>query len=246
MRNWFLILLVTASASGLAAQVTPGLAISTVVHEPTAADVGPYIAGLQIPNPFYDPLKPDGQPEFNTAYGNGGGLSNELDSINGKFYAIANTTTHDLAILLNTTGAAITIDATTIQLAAERPVKDVAVAPEGSSPDGGKIQTIYGTDLVSITVPDGASVPIFLINTKWRNQLDTSPRNYIWTFTFDDLGGTTYTVEAPLTIPKVGGDVGSGGCVTNPDDYPSGLWLVATGGLVALVTRRKLLRKVKA
>lgn len=245
MRNWFIIVALAAFASGLAAQVTPGLEIITVVHEPTANDVGTYIAGLQVPNPFYDPLQPNGEPQFNNVYGNGSGLSNELDSISPEFYALADTTTHDLAILQNSTGAPITIDSTTIVLAGERPKNDVTAAPEQSSPDGSAPHTIYPYDQVSVTIPDGNAVALFLINSKWRNTLDTSPREYIWTFTFSDTGGNPYTVEAPLVVPKVGGDTGSG-CVTSPDGFPEGLWIVATGGLAAIVIRRKLLERARA
>ncbi|MCB9895160.1 MAG: hypothetical protein H6839_11970 [Planctomycetes bacterium] len=246
MRNWFIIVALAAFATGLAAQVSPGLDIITVVHEPNTNDVGPYIAGLQIPNPFYDPLQPNGQPQYNNVYGNGKGLSNELDSISPEFYALGATTTHDLAILQNTTGAAITIDATTIQLAGERPKNDNPDAPEQSSPDGSAVHVIYPYDQVSITIPDGNAVALFLITSGWRDQLDTSPREYIWTFTFSDMSGTPFTVEAPLVVPKVGGDVGSGGCASDPDGYPEGLWILATGGIAAIVIRRKLLEKARA
>ncbi|MCB9935416.1 MAG: hypothetical protein H6840_06965 [Planctomycetes bacterium] len=241
MRYWFLLVAV-AFSTALAAQPTPGLAITTVIHEPTAGDVGPYISGLTIPNPFYDPLQPNGQPATFPVYGNGKGIDNELDSISDEFYALGNTTTHDLAIVLNTTGAPITVDSTTIVLAGERPRNDVSAAPEQSSPDGSAPHTIYPYDAVSVTIPDGSAVALFLIVSKWRDSLDTSPREYIWTFTFDDTGATTYTVEGDLLVPKVGGDSGSG-CATSNEGYPQGLWILAAGGIAAITTRRKLLKK---
>ena len=134
MRNWFMIVALAAFATGLAAQVSPGLDIVTVVHEPSATDVGPNIASKTEPNPLYDPLQPNGEPQYLDVYGNGNGLSNELDSISTEFYALGGTTTHDLAVMQNTTGAPITIDTTTIVLAASRPAHDVALAPEQSSP----------------------------------------------------------------------------------------------------------------
>lgn len=241
MRYWFLLVAVAFSTT-LAAQATPGLTIGTVVHEPNANDVGPYIAGLTIPNPFYDPLQPNGQPATFPVYGNGSGISNELDSISDEFYALARTTTHDLAVITNTTGAPITVDTTSIQLAGSRPKNDVPTAPEQSSPDGAAPSTIYPYDPVSVTIPDGASVALFLIVTKWRESLDTSPREYIWTFTFNDTGGTPYTVEGDLLVPEVGGDTGSGGCATSNDGYPHVLWVLA-GGIAAITFRRKLLKK---
>lgn len=246
MRYWFLLVAV-AFSTALAAQATPGLAITTVVHEPSAADVGPYISNLHIVgdgrclNPNWDPLQPNGEPQYLPAYGNGKGIHNELDSISDEFYALGGTTTHDLAVILNTTGAPITVDCTSIQLAGERPRNDVPQAPEQSSPDGAKQTTIFGYDPVSVTIPDGAAVAVFLIRTKWQQSLDTSPREYIWTFTFNDTGGTPYTVEGDLLVPKVGGNSGSG-CATGNDGYPHGLWVLA-GGIAAIATRRKLLKK---
>ncbi len=246
MRYWFLLVAV-AFSTALAAQATPGLDIVTVVHEPNATDVGPYIANVTVPNPFYDPLQPNGQPPTLNVYGNGNGIHDELDSISEEFYALGGTTTHELAVVLNTTGAPITVDSTTIQLAGERPKFDVPQAPEQSSPDGSAgpppgMNRIYPYDPVSVTIPDGAAVALFLIITKWRDSLDTSPREYIWTFSFNDTGGTAFTVEGDLLVPRVGGKSGSGGCATGNDDYPHGLWVLA-GGIAAIVTRRKLLKK---
>lgn len=231
---------------------TPGLSIVTVVHEPTAADVGPFIAAMQIPNPFWSPDPgnptepgPNGEPQFKTAYGNGGGLSDELDSISPEFYALGNTTTHDLAVLLNETGADITLDTTQFALAGSRPSVVVPQAPEQSSPDGSAPSIIYTCDPVSIFVQNGAAVAIFVIATKWKDNLDTSPRDYIWTFTFRDTANSLLVVDAPLTVPKVGGSNPSG-CVSSENGYPTGVWLVITGGLAGLVIRRKLIEKARA
>ncbi|MEZ5992903.1 MAG: hypothetical protein R3E76_11175 [Planctomycetota bacterium] len=259
MRSWFLFVAAAAFGTALLAQVTPGLTIDIVIHEPTAADVGGYIANLHLAsdartlNPNYDPLVSNGEPQYVPAYGNGGGISNELDSISGEFYALASTTTHDLAIMTNTTGADIDIDTANaafggagFALASSRPAIDVPNAPESASPDQTAVGTIFPYDPTTINVPNGSSVAIFLIRTKWRSSLDTSPRDYIWTFNFADTGGTVYTVEGKLQVPPVGGDSGSGGCVSDPDGFPHGLWLLATGGLAAVVTRQKVLKKAKA
>lgn len=252
MRSWFLFIAAAAFGTALLAQVTPGLSIDIVIHEPTATDVGGYIAAQTVVNPNYDPLQPNGEPQFLPAYGSGKGIADELDSISGEFYALAGTTTHDLAILRNDTGAAIDIDTASVvyggsgfALASSRPARDVSNAPEASSPDGTAVSVIYPYDPATINVPNGSSVAIFLIATKWRLSLDTSPRDYIWTFNFDDLGATTYTVEGALTVPKVGGSNPTG-CVSSPNGFPHGIWLLASGGLVAIVTRQRRLKKAKA
>jgi hypothetical protein len=121
----------------------------------------------------------------------------------------------------------------------------VQAAPEQSSPDGSAVSTIFAYDAISVTVPDGSSVAIFVIATKWKQSLDTSPREYIWTFTFSDTGANPFVVEGDLEVPKVGGSNPTG-CVSSEDGYPSGVWLVATGGLVAIILRRKLLKKARA
>jgi hypothetical protein len=254
MRSWFLFVSLAIFSTALLAQLagpTPGLKIVTIVHEPSAGDVGPYIAGLHIAgdvrtkNPNFDPLQPNGEAEFLPAYGNGKGYADELDSISDEFYAIGSTTTHELAVLLNTTGADITIDSTTITLASERPANDPEQAPEQSSPDGAASKEVFWFDPVSVTIPDGSSMPILMVRTKWGSSLDTSPRDYIWTFTFADTGANQFVVEAPITVPKVGGSNPSG-CVSSENGYPTSVWLVAVGGLVAIVVRRKLLTKARA
>jgi hypothetical protein len=253
MRSWFLFIAAAAFGTALLAQVTPGLSIDVIIHEPTATDVGGYISTQTVLNPNYDPLQPNGEPQYLPAYGNGNGISDELDSISNEFYALGGTTTHDLAILRNDSGADIDIDTASavyggagFALTASRPAHDVPDAPESTSPDGSATSLIYPYDAATINVPNGSSVAVFLIATKWRQSLDTSPREYIWTFNFDDLSATTYTVEGRLKVPEVGGDVGNGGCISDPNGFPTGLWILATGGLVAIVTRQKKLKKSRA
>ncbi|MBZ0135571.1 MAG: hypothetical protein K8I27_04260 [Planctomycetes bacterium] len=253
MRNCFLIVALAAVGTALAAQPTPGLSIQTVVHEPKASEVGAHIANIQVANPFYDPLQPTGEPQFLTAYGNGKGPGDELDRVSDEFYAIGGTTTHDMAVLTNNTGTDITIDCTAFggapdtggfQLLSSRPKNDPSSAPEQSSPDGAAIHLIYPFDALSVTVPNGSAVAVFVIASKWRQALDTSPREYIWTFEFLDTGATSYQVEADLLVPKVGGSNPTG-CASSPDGFPHGLWVVAGGAIAAICTRRKLLKKAR-
>ena len=246
MRSWFLFAALAAFGTALAAQPTPGLSIDTIVHEPTASQVGPFIVTQQVPNPNYDPLQPTGEPQFLPAWGSGGGPGDELDGVSDEFYALGGTTTHDLAVLTNNTGADITIDCTAnggagFQLLASRPKNDPPSAPEQSSPDGGAPSLIYPFDATSISVPNGSAVAVFLIATKWRQSLDTSPREYIWTFQFVDTGATSYEVEGALLVPEVGGSNPSG-CASSPDGFPHGLWIIAGGVIAAYTTRRKLLK----
>jgi len=251
MRSLFIFSALAVFSTILLAQSTAGIEVVVVVHEPSASDVGPYIANLhnnndpRCLNPDYDPLQPTGQPQYLPAYGNGNGLSNELDSISPEFYALGGTSTHDLAVILNTSGADITVDATTITLASSRPAKDVPSQPEQSSPDGSAVSEVFAYDPVSVTIPDGSSVAVFMVRTKWRQSLDTSPRDYVWTFTFTDTGGNPFVLDAPLTVPKVGGSNPTG-CAASDDGFPHGVWLVITGGLTAIVIRRKLLQKAMA
>lgn len=255
MRSWFLFITAAAFGTVLAAQPTAGLSIDTIVHEPSASQVGAHIAGIQTPNPNYDPLQPNGQPQFLNVYGNGKGYDNELDRVSDEFYAIGGTTTHDLAVLTNNTGSDITIDCTYLagvngqdtggfQLLSSRAKNDPPNAPEQGSPDGAAQHYIYPFDPVSVTVPNGSSVAVFLIRSVWRQSLDTSPREYIWTFEFQDLGATSYTVEGDLLVPPVGGSNPTG-CATSNDGLPSGLWVLAGGALAAYTTRRKL-KKARA
>lgn len=232
----------TIFAGALAAQAaaTPGLRITQVLHEPGAGAVGPYIDSLTIPNPNQGI---PGQPATFKVYGNGKGYHNELDDVDEKFHAIASTTTHQLAVLENNTGADIIIDVATIVLSAINPINSPISAPEAQLQfltPAGHTTYVYGFDQNAVSVPNGSSVSVWLWVAKWGEALDTSPRDYIcvWTFT-DTVSATTMVVNGDLTIPKAGGGDGSG-CVANPRQSPVGLMLLAAGGMVAIVTRRKL------
>ncbi|MCC6463809.1 MAG: hypothetical protein IT463_00560 [Planctomycetes bacterium] len=245
-----MVLAVTAALFGgsLAAQVTPGLSIDQVIHEPSEGDVGPYIGAQTVPNPS---ASVPGQPATLPCYGNGGGYHNDLDAVSADFHAIARTTTHQLAVLTNNTGADIIIDVPTIALASSRPKTDVPTAPEDaypgafSTPAGG--QSIYGYDSVSVSVPNGSSVAVWMWVATWPASLDTSPREYILTWTFDDtVSATTMSVEVPLVVPEAGGGSDGSGCVTDGKPDRNSLLLLAMGGMAAYVTRRKLLARRRA
>ena len=248
MRYWLMVLATVFSGS-LAAQIvaTPGLSFDVIVHEPTQAQVGPRIAGITENNPSFPGVP--GAPEFTNVYGNGKGYSNELDRVNRTFYAIGGTSTHDLAVLRNDTGGDISIDFSTniegFDLANSRPKFDNPAAPEQSSPDPAAPQNLYcyvNGAVDPLVIPNGGTAPVFLIRTKWRQSLDTSPRDYIWTFRFFDLNsGTTMFVEGDLLVPPVGGSNPTG-CATNNGPH-RGLWLLAGGALVAYISRRKLLQR---
>lgn len=227
--------------TSLAAQVS----ITTVIHEPSASDAGPTLGAATVPNPDYNPLQPNGQPQFLPLIGNGSGISNELDSISDEFYALGGTTTHDLAIITNNTGADITVDPTTLQVAQIRPKVSPAGAPEQANP-GLLSQNVYGFSNAPFTISNGASGVLLLLVTKWMYSLDTSPRDYIITFQFNNTaaGGGPVTIDAPLTVPVVGGDSGSGGCTASSGgSLPRGMALLAGTAAVALVTRRRLFRR---
>lgn len=230
-------------ASVLAAQAgaTPGLAITQVLHEPSSSEVGPYISSLTIPNPNQGI---PGQPATFNVYGNGSGYSNELDNVDDKFHAIASTTTHQLAVLENNTGADIIIDVATIVLSAINPTVSPVSAPEAQllfNTPPGHMTYVYGFDQNAVSVPNGSAVSVWLWVAKWGESLDTSPRDYIcvWTFT-DTVSATTMVVNADLTIPEAGGGEDGGGCVVENGGSPTGLLLLAAGGMAAIVMRRRL------
>lgn len=242
MRIWFMFLAVSFFASVAMAQPTAGLSIDTVIHEPSADEVGPYIQSIQVQNPNFDPLQPNGEPEFHNVYGNGKGLTH-LDDVSSEMYALGGTTTHDLIILTNNTGAQIIIDGASIQIAQIRPATDVDGAPEQASPDPAAAPEIYPFVNGNIDVPDGSSTSVWLVTTKWADMLDTSPRDYIVTFQFDDTNsGNTMIVEADLWVPTVGGNDGSGCTVSPKQELPKGLLLLATGVMAAYVYRRRRLK----
>jgi hypothetical protein len=249
MRSWFLFMAMAALGTALAAQPTPGLSIDIVVHEPSTDQVGPYIAGIQDPNPNYDPLQPTGEPQFISVYGNGKGYHNELDRVSDELYAIGGTTTHDLVILTNNTGSDITINTNAFggqgfDLGLTRAKGQPLTTQEAGTPDPAASHQIYPYEQNSILVPNGGSVPVFLFRTKWRNQLDTSPREYIFPFLFEDQGGQPFEVEADLLVPPVGGSNPTG-CASSPGGFPHGLWIIAGGAMAAYTTRRKLLKKAR-
>lgn len=247
MRMIWLAVVVAAFGCGLAAQ-----RIKSVVHEPAASDVGPYIVTQLYVNPNYDPLQPNGEPQFLPVYGNGQGIYDELDSISGEMYALAATTTHDLIVLSNNATNAVNMiidcdptSVTYISVSSIRPKNNVAAAPEQDNP-GFVTQTIYGCDGTSLNVPAGSTVAAWLVVTRWFDLLDTSPREYIVTFQYNDLTPVTgglKTVEVPLIVPEVRGGQG-GGCVVSGDrSLPMGVTLIAGGAAVALISRRKRLRR---
>lgn len=253
MRKSILIAILVVFGSVLSAQLTQGLSVRTVIHEPTATEVGPFLASQQVANPYYDPLQPTGEPEFLPLYGNGKGLKH-LDSVSGEFYALASTTTHDLCILTNNTGSDIIVDldyttpsAGALQLSGRRAAVNPEDAPQQDTPDPATVHNIYGYDSAAVSVPNGSSVAIFLLITKWGPRLITSPRDYFLEFTFTDVAtNTIMSFEAKLTVPKAGGGEEDSGCVATNGRFPQGLLLVMGGTMFAMVTRRELLRKARA
>lgn len=253
MRKILVIALIVVFGSALSAQLTPGLSVQTVIHEPSATEVGPFLSSQMVANPFYDELQPNGEPEFLPLYGNGSGL-HHLDSVSGEFYALANTSTHDLCILTNSTTSDIIVDldyATpspgALALTGRRAAVNPENAPQQDTPDPVATLNIHGFDPAAVSVPAGSSVAIFLLITKWGPRLITSPRDYFLEFSFTDIAtGTEMSFEAKLTVPKSGGEEGGSGCVATNGRFPRGLLLVMGGSMFAMLTRRELLRKARA
>ncbi|MBX3460453.1 MAG: hypothetical protein KF696_10910 [Planctomycetes bacterium] len=258
----FLMMAALVFGAGLSAQLTAGLSIDQVIHEPSESEAGPFLGSLTVPNPLYDPTRDldadgvddtTGAKQFLPLIGNGNGL-HHLDSVSGEMYALAKTTTHDLIILTNNTGADIIVDLdfTTpspgaLSISQTRAAVSPATAPEQSLPDPTATLNIYGYDPAAVSVPNGSSVAIALIVTRWAARLDTSPRDYFVEFSFTDLASnTTMRVEAALTVPYAGGADSSTACSSRNGPLPRHLLLLIGGGAVAIVTRRKLLRKARA
>jgi len=237
MSKTLMVAILAVFGGALAAQAT----IDTIIHEPSPGDAGTYLAGQTVTNP--DASIP-GQPALLPLIGNGGGISNELDSISDEFYAIAGTTTHDLAIMTNNTGADITIDPTSLQIAQIRPKVAVPQAPEQANP-GILNQTIHAASNTPYTISNGTSAVLCLVKTTWQSSLDTSPRDYIITIQFNNTapGGGPVSIDAPLWVPEVGGSGGGGGCVATSGSMPHGLAILAGAAMLAMVTRRKLVRR---
>ncbi len=259
MRRIFVILMASGFAAVLGAQATTitGLSVNSVIHEPSKTEAGPYLSSLQVVNPAYDSLQPTGEPQFLPLIGNGKGL-HFLDSVSGEFYALGGTTTHDLCILTNNSGADVIVDLDygvpnitppspgRLMLTSTEAAVNPAEAPQQASPDPTATLSIYGYDASAVSVPNGSSVAIFLLVTKWANYLDTSPRDYILTFNFIDVAtGNPATFTANMTVPKAGDEEG-GGCQASNSNLPAGFALVAGGAMAAIVFRRKLLEKARA
>ncbi|MCF6228203.1 MAG: hypothetical protein L3J82_05990 [Planctomycetes bacterium] len=237
--RYILALIAVSFAGVLTAQGTPGVTGTTIIHEPSASEVGPYISGIMVPNPDY--TLNNGQPEQVPVYGNGKGLSN-LDTVSGELYALAGTTTHDLLIITNATGAVITMNGvmTTLQVGAPRPKYDYAQAPENGQPGWVAGPVLYPYDNTSVSIGIGSSAAAILVVTRWMTSLDTSPRDYIIPIQFEDLASsTTMVVEVALTVPYTDNATGSGCCTLSKGGLPAGLLLIAGVALAAVLRRRR-------
>lgn len=248
--------------SCLSAQLTVGLSVDSVIHEPNETEAGPFLSSQTIANPHFDPTNDadsdgfddtNGEPALLPLIGKGEGLSH-LDSVSPEMYALANTTTHDLIILTNNTGADLIVDmdfttpsAGAIAISSTRAAVSPVTAPEQSSPDPAATMRLFGYDPAAVSVPNGSSVAIVMVVTKWARMLDTSPRDYYVEFTFTDLASATIMrFEASLTVPYANGAESSGGCTSHDGPLPKGLALVIGGSMVACIFRRKLLEKARA
>jgi hypothetical protein len=247
MRRILAVLVCVAAAGGLAAQGTPtaGLSIDVVMHEPSRAtleDVAPYILSIERPHP--DAGLPGVPSDAMTGiWGNGRGLKH-LPDVTDHFYALAGTTTHDLAFLTNTTGSDINIDVSSFAITnrwaigddsgLESVFPDMVAVPEivpPIDPSGGS----------QISIPNGAEGVLFMMRTRWRDRLDTSPREYGIEFSFT-MNGSTESVHAVLKVPKVSDR--ETGCTASPNRFPTGLLLLGAGAMAAYVQRRRILGRV--
>ena len=219
-------------AGGLAAQ-SNGLAVSSVIHEPTGTEVGANIEPQTILNPDYDLGPPPRGVEFLPVWGNGRGLGTS-----GELHARGGTTTHDLVFFVNNGTADITIDTSTLALSTTAPKYDNPQKPEATQPGWRTPPVIYEFDLNPILIQVGATAALFMVRTQWKSMLDTSPRDYIFTFEMlDTTSSTTLLVDVPLTIPT--GDDDGGGCISTGNGAPHGLVLLLASGLFALARRRR-------
>jgi hypothetical protein len=268
--NWKAVLvpaLLLCAAASLAAQASilnPLLSIERVIPEPSSSQVGDFLRVQTVLNPDYDPNKDpeltgvdsDGNVRDLPIYGNGRGLRflpNETD----HFYALGGTTTHDLAYMRNRSSEEIVIDPQYIwptgvgfEISNRRPAIDVDGAPENPTPDLAAVPEIIPFSNQPIVVPGGAEVPIFLMRTRWRQRLDTSPREYYWTFTFWDTNlnapaGGEQSVEGRLVVPKTS-DMEGGCTATRGRQFPGGLLVLGAGAGVAWFSRRRLFEPRKA
>ncbi len=213
--------------------------ITQVVHNPTASEVGTVIAALPADIPPPAPIPPAGVAP-NNAYGNGTIYHNELSRVSAEFFAISNTTTHDLAFLRNGSGADISVDTTTIGVSS-KPAKDNPAKPEQADP-GITVAFVHGT-AATVAIPAGSELALFLWVVKWRQSLDTSPREYDLTITMTDtISATQITATGRLVVPEVGGDEGSG-CASDGNGSPAALILLALGGMAAILPRMPRFRR---
>jgi hypothetical protein len=80
------------------------------------------------------------------------------------------------------------------------------------------------------------------MRTRWAPRLDTSPRDYVVTFSFlDDISGQVLFVEAKLRVPAVSDR--ETGCVARENRAPLGLALLGMGAMAAYINRRRLFAK---
>jgi len=237
MRRILAVFICVVAATGLAAQITPtaGLSIDTVIHEPSTSEVGPHISGIEVPHPN---AGIPGYPDFTNVYGNGNGL-HHLPDVTDHFYALGGTTTHDLAYLTNNTGSQITVVMTSLTIAERRANVGPDATSEANFPDPTAQPNLYPYNTGGITIPNGAEAPLFLMATRWRQRLDTSPREYFIVFSFQDQdSNTTMFVESLLRVPSV--DDRDGGCTVRRNNMPTGLLFIGFGAMAAYVTRRRI------
>ena len=216
--------------------------ITQVVHNPTKSEVGTVIAALPADIPPPAPIPPAGVAP-NNAYGDGKTYHNELPRVSSEFFAISNTTTHDLAFMRNGSAADISVDTTTIGVSS-KPAKDNPQKPEQADP-GIIVSFVHGT-AATVAISAGSELGLFLWVVKWRQGLDTSPREYDLTITMTDtISSTQITAIGRLVVPDVGGDEGSG-CVSDGNGSPAALMLLALGGMAAILPRVSRFRRRKA
>jgi hypothetical protein len=222
MRLLLLILLLLPGVAAAQPYLTPGLSVAHVIQYPSDADVGPYLAPL----------------------GYGGDKRGKAAS---HMRARPGRTTTDLVILTNQTGynLIVSLDYTTPNPDALRlrgwrrhdaPLEEEVAGHPSSSAQ----VTIVGVDMAAASVPNEASVAIFVIQTKWGSGLRHGAR-YLLSFDFECLATTEIMAfEAELRVDKKEDD---DGCRLRPGT-PAPMGLLAAMGGAALVSRRVLARRM--